>query len=389
MKNHFLQVNDNTFTLTVPFNPKQIQNKLPPAVYRVTLDDDGNIFLNKDRDRFTLPTKIYGNQEKDVDFMMSVWKKRKQKSTGLFLSGRKGSGKSLISEQIGNQFIDLSLPVFYITTRIPVQAMYRVLRTVGPCCVIFEEFFKTFKDNEHETYLNFFSDTELKQMFFIVSDNNTNYNGQHYRGRPGRFFFAVEFDKLRRHVIDDIAKEYSLSPVIHKLIHDWNDIPTDDGLNLDKLLLIAPLLSLAQSLDDFYECLRLYNVRPLPLITWNFVSMEKIGKTFSKIAPTKAILDNGVVTVCIDNTTSITFSLDDMVESSTVSVGYKLSFIYVYEHEKKYRIMINKDIICSMDTPIDPDKSFVTFNLLDKQDQHKTQYLLQGRRANNSQHIDF
>lgn len=365
----FLQLNETTFKLSTPFKASQIKDTLSPAIYNIKQDKDGNIFLVMDRAEFSLPTKIYGEQTQDVEFMMKTWEKRTQQSTGLFLSGRKGSGKSLISEQLGNRFLKKGYPVIYITEYIPANVLYTVFKNIPIACIIFEEFFKIYKENKHQELLNLFSDTEMKRRFFIVTDNHVTYEAAHIRGRPGRFFFSIHFSKIRKPVIQAICDEFAIHPFVKTFLEDWNDIDSEDGLNLDKLLLMAPLLPMATTLNDIYQCLRIYNIDPLPIIGWELESLEKKENkknTSINLKQCQGNIEDDLVVITHDDVT-LSVPIFDFKKTSQFKDQFGLYTYYFYEVDN-YRIILKRSLVIMPTVNIDWDKNYNNHNLMSNHD---------------------
>ena len=81
----------------------KILKNLPPSVYLVCVDPFGAFYLTK-HEEFSLPTKFYGDIKSKAERVLNTFEKR-TKSTGVILSGEKGSGKTLLANYISAELI--------------------------------------------------------------------------------------------------------------------------------------------------------------------------------------------------------------------------------------------------------------------------------------------
>ena len=77
----------------------QTLNRLPTAIYVVSVDQNGNFFLKEEDEGFSLPPKLYGDTAKRAERIINTYLDRDNRSTGVLLSGHKGSGKNTSNQE--------------------------------------------------------------------------------------------------------------------------------------------------------------------------------------------------------------------------------------------------------------------------------------------------
>lgn len=184
---------------------------LVPAVYRIIpLDDKGITFtLSYITDRFTVPSKIYGDGMQKV---IRIWNDYAigGKSTGCMLLGDKGSGKTLLSSLLCNLAIDNRLPVITISEINPSIELIGYLSSLKRCVLLFDEFGKIINDNLQDKILTMLSDYCNTHKLFIITENKTFNIHDFIMDRPGRIKYRIDFTKLSKDVFEDYVKEANI-----------------------------------------------------------------------------------------------------------------------------------------------------------------------------------
>ncbi|MCL2296636.1 MAG: hypothetical protein FWC29_06130 [Methanomassiliicoccaceae archaeon] len=78
--------------------------KLPEGVYYVEWDINLDQFYLEKKTEFVLPIKVYGSQIKMAERVVNTFATRTN-NMGVLLSGGKGSGKTLLAEQVSDLLI--------------------------------------------------------------------------------------------------------------------------------------------------------------------------------------------------------------------------------------------------------------------------------------------
>lgn len=182
-------------------NTDPVLDHIPAAVYSINMTREGGIFLEKIRDKFTVPAKIYGRLEKYTEVLTGDFTKECRsagKTTGVLLTGDKGSGKSLLCEKVANKILASGVPVIVIESVLPAFAIRQTIRAIGPCVVIFDEFEKMYPVS-HDTrpdqseLLTIFSDSSLKGVMFMLTANQASHVSQFIIHRSGRVKRWIRF----------------------------------------------------------------------------------------------------------------------------------------------------------------------------------------------------
>lgn len=185
--------------------PHQRFPVLPAATYLVGASPIG--FFLKEIPGFDLPRKIYGDINKKVVRILSTFHDR-PKTTGVLLSGEKGSGKTLLTKLISNKAIDQGMPVLVINTALSGDGFNLFIQSIAqPCVVLFDEFEKVYdKDAQLELLTLFDGIFTTKKLILLTSNDYFSINN-HFQNRPGRIYYNLEFKGLDTDFILEYGKD--------------------------------------------------------------------------------------------------------------------------------------------------------------------------------------
>lgn len=200
---------DGNTVRILDYDDEQITDKLTPAVYSVD-KDLGGYYLTYVADSFSIPDTIYGSTEVRADRILKTYDSR-TKSTGVLMTGDKGSGKTLLTSILGNRLIKRGLPVIMIEKPFTGTAFNDLLNNIGEAMLMFDEFGKVFeKDSNDEesgsqnSLLSVFDGARSRRRLIILTENDTYRVSSYMLNRPGRIFYHFKYDKLG----EDIVREY-------------------------------------------------------------------------------------------------------------------------------------------------------------------------------------
>ena len=184
-----------------------IQEVLPPATYTIKVDPMSGEYYYETVDNFTLPKKLYGDHTKNATRIMSTFHDRSG-STGVLLGGEKGSGKTLLAKSISLSLLTMDIPTIIINTNHCGEAFNTFIQTMEqPAVIIFDEFEKIYNAQEQEHVLTLLDGVYPTKKLFILTVNDKWRIDQHMRNRPGRIFYALEFDGLDKSFVQEYAEE--------------------------------------------------------------------------------------------------------------------------------------------------------------------------------------
>lgn len=198
-------------------NESTILDKLPPQVYSVSFHPMLGFSLNILKSRLEIPSKIYGKTALKTEKCLKSYRKRPQ-STGILLTGDKGTGKTLQMAHLANAVIDrLELPVIMVTEPHSGADFTTFIESLGEICLIFDEFGKMYKAGAHardmdqeapqqNTLLSLMDGVDKTKRMIILTENSL-YNINDYMiNRPSRIYYHFQYKKLP----EDSITEYCI-----------------------------------------------------------------------------------------------------------------------------------------------------------------------------------
>ena len=215
-------VESNTTTL-VKFDEDLLDSQLKPMVYTLAQTPMGQYYLSHIKDRFDIDT-LYGTLKARVNKILHTYKQRTN-STGVLLTGDKGSGKTLLSKVVANSMIDAGKPVILINQAFRGDGFNSFMDDIGDCCVLFDEFAKVYSsgsdnhDDFQESLLTFFDGTMSTKRLCIVTENNAFRINDFMKDRPGRMFYHFKYDKLDEQTITEVCDKQLKSNKIPQIIN--------------------------------------------------------------------------------------------------------------------------------------------------------------------------
>ena len=346
-------------------------DRLKPQVYSVNFNPLQGYSLNIDKPNFTLPSKIFGSSQKRAERVITTYEDR-NKSTGVLLTGDKGSGKTLLTQLVCNKMIEKGVPVLIIEEQYYGQDFFGFLDNIGECVIVIDEFGKKYPcnvrspndSNPQNALLSLMDGTISTKRLMLLTENQKNNISDYIISRPGRVYYHWEYDKLEKCAIEeycehmevpknitleaiDVAnscyefsfdilvalieeyKRYEIGP-----LESWNDINIDRfNVKRDKYALV----------DVVNQALENQKVEFIPLTTENIqdfsIQILEDGEYSEEddifSGPKTASSDSSGAT---PNTRKITRNLyldyDDMV--------YDTGEIKVFTTEQKYLVTFKK-----------------------------------------------
>lgn len=195
----------NTFRVA-PNESVDIRDELPVGNYIIKEDMFKNLFLEM-IDGFDLPKKLYGNTTQHAARILNTYNDRPA-STGVMLSGEKGSGKTLLSKTVSIEAAKLGYPTIVINDAWCDDRFSRLMQDiVQPCVVLFDEFEKVYEPKQQEMILTLFDGVFPTKKLFILTCNDKYRVNDHMRNRPGRIFYAIDFRGLEEQFIREYCEE--------------------------------------------------------------------------------------------------------------------------------------------------------------------------------------
>jgi len=183
-----------------------IQETLPVGNYIVKQDPFGNYFLET-VDSFEFKGKKYGDNDKNRDRIFNTFMDRSA-STGVMLTGEKGSGKTLLSKTLSILCAENGIPTILINQPWRGEGFNSLLQDISqPCMVLFDEFEKVYSTDEQEEMLTLLDGVFPSKKLFVMTCNNKWRVDSHMRNRPGRIFYMLDFHGLDADFIAEYCED--------------------------------------------------------------------------------------------------------------------------------------------------------------------------------------
>jgi len=201
-------------------------DKLPPKVYSLAFNIMRGYYLEMFKDRLDVPEKIYGNVIERANKCITTYKDR-DASTGILMTGDKGTGKSLLTALLANAVIEqLGLPVILVTKAHQGEAFSEFVRLIGECCFVFDEFGKMYSIYDatetdevnqrasQQQLLSLFDGVDKTKKMFILSENSETKISEYMLNRPGRIYYHFKYRKLDENSIIGYCKDFKIDDKI-------------------------------------------------------------------------------------------------------------------------------------------------------------------------------
>lgn len=180
-----------------------IEEFLVPSIYMLKFNPNMGYYLTELSD-FTVPDKLYGTIETDVNRIFTTYHQR-ENSTGTLLSGVMGSGKTLMAKLISHKALKIGMPTIIVQHAYSDPGFMEFIQNIKhECVILFEEMDKVYEDiSEQNKILSLFDGIYSNKKLFIVTANASRKISNFILNRPGRCFYHLKFTGLDMAFIED------------------------------------------------------------------------------------------------------------------------------------------------------------------------------------------
>ena len=198
--------NSNTFRIA-PEESLDIQTQLPVGNYTVKFNEMGGFFFLEMVDSFTPLNKLYGDTQKNSNRILRTYLDRTV-STGVMLTGEKGSGKSLLAKTLSIDAATMDIPTIIINESWCGDNFNKFLQDIEqPCVILFDEFEKVYDNESQEKALTLLDGVFPSRKLFVITCNDKWRVNEHMRNRPGRIYYMLDFKGLDPVFIEEYCKD--------------------------------------------------------------------------------------------------------------------------------------------------------------------------------------
>ena len=251
--------NGNTFKVADD-EAIDLHQHLPAGNYIVQESMMQGIYLEK-VDSFEPIKRVYGDTLKNADRIINTFLDRKGKSTGVMLTGEKGSGKTLLARTLSIECAKREIPTIIINSAWCGDKFNKLIQDIDqPCIVLFDEFEKVYDEDEQESILTLMDGVFPTEKLFILTCNDKWRVDKHMRNRPGRIYYMLDFRGLEEQFIreyckDNLKPQYQLhTDKIVTVAHLFSEFNFD--------MLKAVVEEINRYGDTPQEAVKLLNVKP-------------------------------------------------------------------------------------------------------------------------------
>jgi len=214
---------NGTTVSVMKLNEDQLADKLPAKIYNVQFNQLTGFYLSIVKDQLEVPQTVYGNTLARVAKCMETYVTRDM-STGILLTGDKGTGKTLLMSVLANKMItDLNLPVLLIKDAYAGNQFVTFIETIGECVIVFDEFGKMYAANDRhnndndvpqKALLSLMDGTDKTKRMFIMTENSEFDINDFMLNRPSRIYYHFKYRKLDEMSVTGYCGDYGVSKKI-------------------------------------------------------------------------------------------------------------------------------------------------------------------------------
>ena len=217
--------------------------------YKLLWDDWDNKAFLQEIDLPTIPTGLYTQDvDKFIDKVLRTFNSVSKNTTGVLLSGLKGSGKTLTAKMLA---LKSNIPIIIVDERFPAGRLTSFFAKVKQeVCILFDEIDKNQRYWDSKMLLSFLDGLEDNcKKLVVFTCNDVNFANENLIDRCSRIRYYKIFEGLSdeeiSNIVDDLLRDKSKK---EDLVSRINEIATKSYDNI-----IAAITEVNNNPDDTVE----------------------------------------------------------------------------------------------------------------------------------------
>jgi len=183
-----------------------IRKELHVGTHEVRFNRCSGEYYLEQIDDLKISCKLYGKTTHHANRILSTFEYRSA-STGVLLSGEKGTGKTLLAKRISIDAAAKGIPTIVINQAWLGDGFHQLMQMITqPVIVLFDEFEKVYKEDQDQLLTLLDTIYSSKKLFLFTINDPWSVNS-HVINRPGRIFYFIKFDGLDAHFIREYCED--------------------------------------------------------------------------------------------------------------------------------------------------------------------------------------